>query len=429
MKLILLVLAFSSAISAQSIEPGRLTAALKDRAMADQIARMKTDDRIAVYQALTTHKAENFHYQNLMAAAYIQKMRETSDSAYLERAAKILDGVLAQEGSNYEALRLRSQVDLERHDFAKAAEHSRELIRLAPDDPWNWGVLGDALMELGDYGPAAEAYQKMITLRPDLSSYNRASYYRFVAGDAAGAITVMKQAISAGSRSPENVAWCLVDLGNLYFKTGKLGEASDAFSAALRAFPQYHPAHYGLGRVYAAQGQTKAAVEILKRAQAAVPLVEYAAALEDLYTAEGLQEDARKQRELIEMLDNLEQANKQTANRNLALVYADHDRKLDRALELAEAELKVRKDIYTYDALAWVLYKNKKYGEAAKAMNIAMQMGTPEPLFYYHAGMIAAALGNKADARMHLERALALNPRFDLRQGAIAASALREARQ
>src|ERR1039458_6950183 len=76
---------------------------------------------------------------------------------------------------------------------------------------------------------------------PDLSSYNRASYYRFVSGDAAGAIEVMKRAIGAGSRSMENVAWCYVDLGNMYFKIGQVGEAERAYLSALRAFPGYYP--------------------------------------------------------------------------------------------------------------------------------------------------------------------------------------------
>ena len=45
-------------------------------------------------------------------------------------------------------------------------------------------ALGDAQTELGNYDKAAEAYQKMVNLRPDLSSYNRAAYFRFLYGDA-----------------------------------------------------------------------------------------------------------------------------------------------------------------------------------------------------------------------------------------------------
>ena len=281
-------------------------------------------------------------------------------------------------------------------------------------------------MELGQYDKAAEAYQRMVSLRPDLSSYNRASYYRFVAGDAAGAIEVMKRAISAGSRSMENVAWCYVDLGNMYFKIGQVSDAERAFLSALRAFPGYYPAHAGLGRAYAAQGKISQAIDSYKRAQSAVPLVEYAGALEDLYTLSGQPEEARKQAGMVDMIDKMEQASGLNVNRNLAMAYADRDRKPERAAELVERELSGRHDIYTYDALAWALYKNKKYQEAGQAKEKALELGTPEPAFYYHAGMIERALGQHDQARQHLEKALALNPHFDPRQAPLAAAALND---
>ncbi len=207
-----------AALRAQVNEPDRLMQAFTDRAMADQVARMATDERIKMYETLVNYKPGDLHYQNLLAGTFIQKMRETMDPGYLDRASRIVQAVLSTDGADYEALRLRSQIELERHNFTKVAEYSRELTASSPDDPWNWGTLGDSLMELGQYDKAAEAYQRMVGLRPDLSSYNRASYYRFVAGDAAGAIQVMKQAISAGSRSMENVAWCYVGSGQHVFQ-------------------------------------------------------------------------------------------------------------------------------------------------------------------------------------------------------------------
>ena len=333
--------------------------AFTDRAMADTVARLATDERIKMYQTLVNYKPGDLHYQNLLAGSFIQKMRETMDPGYLDRASKIVEAVLAADGADYEALRLRSQIELERHNFTKVAEYSRALIASSPEDPWNWGTLGDSLMELGQYDKAAEAYQRMVNMRPDLSSYNRASYYRFVAGDAAGAIEVMKRAIDSGSRSMENVAWCYVDLGNMYFKIGQVGEAERAYLSALRAFPGYYPAYAGLGRAYAAQGKIAEAIDSYKRAQSSVPLVEYAGALEDLYTLAGKPDEARRQAEMVDMIDKMEQASGLNVNRNLAMAYADRDRRLDRALALVEGELRGRRDIYTYDALAWALYKNK----------------------------------------------------------------------
>jgi tetratricopeptide (TPR) repeat protein len=429
MRTILSFLFLCCVSSAQVNEPDRLMQAFTDRAMADQVARMATDERIKMYEALARYNPADLHYQNLLAGSFIQKMRETMDPGYLDRASKIVNAVLSAAATDYEALRLRSQIELERHNFTKVADYSRELIASSPEDPWNWGTLGDSLMELGQYDKAAEAYQRMVNMRPDLSSYNRASYYRFVSGDAAGAIEVMKRAIGAGSRSMENVAWCYVDLGNMYFKIGQAGEAERAYLSALRAFPGYYPAHAGLGRAYAAQGKIPEAIESYKRAQASVPLVEYAGALQDLYALAGQPDEARKQAEMVDMIDKMEQAGGLNVNRNLALAYADRDRKLDRALALVEGELRGRRDIYTYDALAWALYKNKKYEEAGKAKEKALELGTPEPAFYYHAGMIERALGQTDQARKHLQRALALNARFDPRQAPLAEAALKEIAQ
>ena len=388
-------------------------------------APVNTDERIAVYEKLSRSKPDEAHSKNLLAGAYIQKMRETTDFGYIDRASRIVTQVLAVEPDNYEARRLRNEIGLERHQFAEVAELSRQMIAAAPDDAWNWGTLGDALMELGRYDGAAEAYQKMVTLRPNQSSYNRASYYRWVMGDAKGAISIMQQAIASGSPSSENTAWCLVDLGNLYYKTGRLAEAEQAYRSALTTFPAYYPAYAGLGRVLAAQGQFGAAIESYLRAKSAVPMPEYAAALADLYERTGKKAEARGQLDLIDVVDKMARANNEKTNRNLALVFADRDRNLSRALELAQAELDVRGDVYSYDALAWALYKNGRAGEAERAAVRALEFETPEPAFYYHAGLIAAALNKKGEAAKYLEHSLALNPHFDLRQAEIAGNALR----
>jgi len=377
----------------------RIVGALSDRALADQVGSLKTDDRIAMYSLLTKTKADNSHYQVLLAGAYVQKTRETTDYSYLDRAASILDNVLSADSSNYEALRLQTETQLERHLFAEAVESSRRLIKIAPDDPWNWGTLGDALIERGEYDGAGDAYQKMISLRPDLASYNRAAHFRFLYGDVDGAVAIMRRAVESGSSSPENMAWCLVDLGNIYIKTGKLDLARQSFTDALRTFRNYHPAFAGLGKVLAQTGDIKGAMESYKRAQAITPLPDYAAALYDLYRQSNQDREAARQMQLIDVIDELSRANGEKANRNLVLIFADHDVKLGRALELAQGELDFRKDIYSYDALAWALYKNGRYREAQGAMEKALKLGSPEPTFREHARLIQEALTKEAGER------------------------------
>lgn len=404
----------------------RLAQAYQDRILTESTSMLKTDEHISMYETLVKVQPEVLHYQNLLAGAYIQKVRESMDYSYLERASQLVNAVIGADAKNYEAARLRTEISLERHEFRQAAEYSEKLTEWAPNDSWNWGTLGDAMTELGDYDKAAGAYQQMVSLRPDLSSYNRAAYFRFLYGDVENAVKIMKMAISAGSPMAENTAWCEVELGKIYLKTGHAQEAAQTFNAALRRFPNYHPALAGVAQAAAAQSDWKTAIAYMQRAQASTPLPDYSAALYDYYTAAGDTKEAAKQKELIQVIDQVGQAAKEKANRNIAMIYADHDWHLDRALELARNELEVRGDIYTYDALAWALYKNKQYAEAGEAMKKAMQFKTPEPMFYYHAGLIDSALGKKDEAREMLKKALELNPHFDARQAAFAGEALKE---
>jgi tetratricopeptide (TPR) repeat protein len=112
-------------------------------------------------------------------------------------------------------------------------------------------------------------------------------------------------------------------------------------------------------------------------------------------------------------------------NRDLARFYADHDIKLDEALALAHKEFEVRHDIYTWDALAWALYKNGKYQEASDASQHALRSGTRDALLFFHAGMIASRLGQTSIAKERLQTALSINPGFHVIYAGVARQQLK----
>jgi tetratricopeptide (TPR) repeat protein len=374
-----------------------------------------TDERITSIEAALRKAPKDAGLRNELAGAYLQKLRESGEGSYLERASRMVDDLLGSDPSNYEARRHRLAIEMQRHHFRQALALSNLLGREQPKDPIVWGLLGDAQLELGDYDAAERAYQKMVDLRPGMSSYSRAAFFRFVTGDAEGAIALMRQAIRMGSPAAENTAWCLADLGNMLFKTGAIDEAEKTYRESLAAYSGYHPAWAGMGRVLAARERYKEAVEAFRSAQARVPLPEYAASLAKLYRRLGDAAQEKRQIAMLDLVDTLDKAGGEAANRSLALALADLDHKPARALELATAELEVRRDVYTYDALAWALFKNGKNDEAAEAMRKALSQNTPEPAFHEHAARIYEALGLSSEARQQRDRMAALNPRFELR--------------
>ncbi|HLH00924.1 MAG TPA: tetratricopeptide repeat protein [Bryobacteraceae bacterium] len=384
-----------------------------------EVPSFTTDGLIRLYEGWVVNDPSSITNRTLLAGAYIQKTRETTDFDYLNRASKILDGVLAEK-PDYEALRLRNIVELTLHHFAKAAEHARAMTERWPGDVQSWGTLGDALLEMGEYDAARDAFARMLKLRPGLMSYNRMGFYYFVTGDAERGIAFMNSAVEAAAKFPENNAWCLLELGNMYFKTGRLQEAADAYSQAIATFPASHAAYAALGAVLAAQHRLDEAIAQYKHAQSITPMVQYAGALYDLYQLAGKTEEVRHQAELVDLAAKLDRASGFKANRTLALVYANENRNLAESLQSAQADFELRKDIYTSDVLGWALYKNQRCQEAWQAAQAALKLGAPEALIYYHAGVIAHALGKEAEARTNLEKALALNPGFDLRQAAVA---------
>ena len=62
-----------------------------------------------------------------------------------------------------------------RHEFEPAAVHARKAIEMDSTDGDSYGILGDALMETGEYEKAEDAYRKMMQLEESLYSYSSPS--------------------------------------------------------------------------------------------------------------------------------------------------------------------------------------------------------------------------------------------------------------
>jgi tetratricopeptide (TPR) repeat protein len=379
--------------------------------------RMATDNHVSYYQRLLQRNPKNARAYYGLGDALIRKARETGDPSYFNRAEEALKKSLEINPKNAGAMRHLAYVFYSRHEFKPAAVHARKAIARDATDGDAYGILGDALMETGQYEEAEDAYREMMQQEASLYSYSRRAGLKSLRGDSSGAMADLERAVAAGkaAKQPaESIAWAQWQLGSDRFNLGDLQKAESYYRQSLATYPNYYRALAGLAQVRAAQQRYDEAIDLYGQAVAILPMPEYIAARGDLYKRIGKSIEARKQYELVETIGKLSALNQALYNRELAYFYADHDIKLAEGLKLAERELDYRRDIYAYDVLAWNLYKNEKAGEAREAINQALRLGTKDAKLFYHAGMIYYRLGDEANARKYLKSALATNPHFHL---------------
>ena len=348
-----------------------------------------------------------------LGAAYLQKARATAEPAYYSLAARALNRSVRRQPRSLSSLLGMGELALGRHDFAGARRWARRVLRIDTHNATAHGILGDAAVELGRYGDALRSYQKMIDLRPSLSSYARVSYARELTGDVAGAIAAMKRAVVAGATAADE-AWALNQLGDLYFNSGRLRAAEREYRSALAIAPDFVPPHAGLGRVEAARGSLRKAIRSYEAIVDRYPLPQYVATLGDLYAASGRSEDARRQYELVRVQEKLFDSAGVIPDVEVTLFLADQGNDARSALKLARAQYAERPSVRVADALAWSLFKTGRYVEARRFSIESLRLGTLDASYHFHAGMIAKALGDQKAARRHLSRALAINPHFSI---------------
>ena len=405
--------------SSASVEPQAVESKSESTAITDATKR-----QIETAQKLIDKNPKMPNGYNTLAVAYIRAARESGDFSLNSKAETAVSRALEIEPENLNSQKLKTSLMLTFHRFEEALESATKLQPKSPQDAFFYGVLTDANVELGNYKEAVDAVQKMVDLRPNMESYARVSYVRSLHGDSSGAIEAMRTAVqSANPMEKEPQAWCLVHLGDEYFKIGNYAEAEKQYDLALKVFPNYHFGLAGKGRVRAAQNDFESAIKLLTESNYRVPNVENVIFLGDVYSKLGKSDEANKQYELAQFIEqqfgNLDQ-------RRLALLWADRDTKLDEALTIATREHEVRKDIFTADIYAWCLYKKGQFQEAKSVITEAMRLKTKDARIFYHAGMIEKSLGNKKAAADFLRKAIQLNPAFDILQAEKAKAALQE---
>lgn len=368
-----------------------------------------------------------------LANAYLQKVRETADTSYYAKVDSALAAAAALESGNPEVFAIRAAVAYGRHDFTEGLKSAQRAAKLKPKQASYHGLVGDGQIELGNYPAAVAAYQIMVDLRPNLSSFNRIAHIREIYGDIEGAKAALASAISAGSNFPENVAFSQVELGKLQLRGSypqnvvqNSDKAETSFKQALASVQDFEPALQGLGKVAAARGNNKLAISYFQKAAKALPVAQYATDLGDIYAVQSDSRRSAQQYQLARLAYQQSEADGIDTDQELALFLADHSRDYDAALSKAKAAYRVRPNIYAADTLAWAHHKKGNAADAKRYSAEALRLGEHDPTILFHAGMISQKAGNTAEAKRLLTRALELHPNFSIIHVPVAKKVLAE---
>jgi tetratricopeptide (TPR) repeat protein len=390
----------SSAVAAQSAPPLAIDACAA--ALAPAAGQSERDRAIARAQHDAGTPARAHGALERLGYLYIARARVSNDHGdytLAEKAAGCLESRYPGEAA---ALLLRGHVLHQLHRFREAEQIARTLVarRTVVLD---YGLLGDALMEQGRLADAAAAYQKMLDLKPFYQSYTRAAHVRWLKGDLQGAMAAMRLAIgSASARDPESSAWAWTRLAAYELQAGRLREALKAAETALQHQPEYSAALLAQGRILLAMKQPSEATAVLRRATQLNPLPEYQWTLADALRGQGLADEAATiERDLVT-------GGAAGDPRTLSLYLATRRTDPDKALALAEEELRARADVFTLDAHAWALASAGRLAEAREVIGRALAEGTEDARIFLHAGVIHAAAGQPREATRWLSKAVRL---------------------
>ena len=356
-----------------------------------------------------------------LAALYIQEARVTGEYAYYDVAAmKYINDVLSLDSLNFNGLVFKSLIYMSQHHFADGLDVAHKAQQINPYNAYVYGLLVDGNVEMGNYDTAVAYADKMVGVRPDLTSYSRVSYLREIFGDYPSSIKAMQMAVDAGGAGDEHTEWTRYQLANLYQKTGDFKKADTLYEESLSMRPNYAYALAGMAQIAIASKDYPKAISLYEKADSLVDDYSIEEDLVDAYSQSGQQKKADDLSKKV--IDELN-ANSQAAatNQNLGH-YADRElayaylkiKDNDKALEHAMMEYNRRpNNIDVNETVAWVYYCKGDYAKAVPYINVALRTHSKNPILLSRAALIYYKSGNQQLAKTTIAETSLQNPYID----------------
>ena len=357
---------------------------------------------------------------NRLASVDLQLMRATGRFDYLTLAGTAArQSLAALPGDiNPGGLAAMAKARFESHRFAEARDFARQMTTAAPDRAEGFLILGDALLELGDIDGALAAWHEMERRgNTGFDSEVRLARVALLQGRLDEARDGFTRSLALAKENdppaPMSVVWCLLQRGQLAFGRGDWAGAEQDYLAAREIAPDHYATLEHLAELRAAQRRFPEAVSLYQEVIKQTDRPEFIQALGDVYAFAGQTAEAKTfhDQALAGYLKSVDEGNAHFYH-HLAGFYSDVQSEPAEALKWARRDMEMRQSVYAYDSLAWALYQNGQWNEAADAARKSLAPGTRDAHLLYHAGMIFSRAGDLTQGGKLLREVAAVNPHY-----------------
>ena len=292
-------------------------------------------------------------------------------------------------------------------DRPRAERELRALQTAHPESARVQGAMGALMLDRNDLNGASRAFQRELDIDPG----SMEALAGLVSIDLTRKNVAAAQArVNAALARNSNAAGPLVLAAKIYRLSGDTAKMQQALHRAVELDPSNPEAFGMLGHSYLAEGKiTEAKAQYSETVRLQPNSVGALTMLGLLNYAEGNRVEAQRWWEKALEVD----PNAVTAANNLAWLYTEAGGDLDTALLLARRALAKSPDEPEFnDTVGWIYYHKKSSREAIWYLEQSVNKAPDNPEYHFHLGMAYAQKGEDASARRHLQRALAIDPKF-----------------
>ncbi|ABW27586.1 tetratricopeptide repeat protein [Acaryochloris marina] len=366
-----------------------------------------------------------------LATLYLQLASSTGNTHWYHEAEETARQSLANlPFNNPEAQLALAKVAQAEHQFAEALQFAETVLQENPTNQQALSIVVTSKLAQGQLDQAQPVADQLVEQAPTLVSHTLRALVLVAQGEDQAALQDFQQALAL--EQPDQLsqsAWARTLLGRYYAHRGQLPLAKQYYQEALQLQPHSSFARVKLAELETRQGNYGAAEtlyqQLLQHPESSHGLDHVALqGLAQLKVLEG------KLTEASQLWDEAEHEFRDHQDldhfghrRDLAklLLARGHQADLPEALTLMQAEANLRQDPETLKTLAWALSRLNRYGEAQSVLQDAIALGIQDASLFYRASLVEASLGNKAQAKVYVQKALAIDPNFDTRARALLA--------